>query len=79
MNNRDKIIKDDWRTFKWACKDIIYGYTKDADYRDHKVKRRSLQSVSKQASRFNFIDSSLRFLQSVKLEEYFEQNNDFIC
>jgi hypothetical protein len=77
MNNRDKIIKDDWRTFKWLSKDIIYEYTKDADYRDHKVKRRSLQSVSKRVPRFNFIDSSLRCLPNVALQEYFEPNNDF--
>jgi hypothetical protein len=77
MNNRDKIIKDDWRTFKWLCKDIIYDYAKDADYRDHKVKHRSLQSISKQAPRFNFIDSSLHFLQKVELQDYFAPDNDF--
>ena len=33
MNNMDKKIKDTWNTYKWVCKDIIYDYTRDADYR----------------------------------------------
>jgi hypothetical protein len=77
MNNRDKIIKDGWRTFKWSSKDIIYEYTKDADYRDHKVKHRSLQSISKRVPRVNFIDCSLHCFQKVELQEYFEPDNDF--
>jgi hypothetical protein len=77
MNNCDKKIKDDWRTYKWPCKDIIYEYTKDADYRDHKVKQRSLRSVTVGAPRFNVIDSSLRFLQKIEILEYFDPDNDF--
>jgi hypothetical protein len=77
MNNPDKRIKNDWRTYKWPCKDIIYEYTKDADYRDHKIKRRSLRSLAAGAARCNFIDSSLHVSQKIELLDYFESNNDF--
>ena len=38
MNNPDKKMKDTWNTYKWVCKDIIYEYDKNVEYRDTKNK-----------------------------------------
>ncbi len=78
MNNMDKKIKDKWNTYKWVCKDIIYDYTKDADYRDNKIKRGSLYSVLMQQDSYNFIDESMKFSKELDLNKYYEPNNDFI-
>lgn len=77
MNNMDKKIKDRWNTYKWVCKDIIYDYTKDADYRDNKIKRGSLHSVLLQQDTYNFIDESMTFHHEMDLQEYYNPNNDF--
>ena len=78
MNNMDKKIKDQWKTYKWVCKDIIYEYTKDAEYRDNKIKRGSLHSILLQQDTYNFIDDSLKFWYELDLEEYYVAENDFI-
>ena len=42
ISNPDKKIKKTKQSYKWLLKDFIYDYTKDADYRDNKVKIGSL-------------------------------------
>lgn len=78
LNNLDKRIKDTWKTYKWVCKDIVYDYTKDADYRDNKIKRASLYSLLEQQHSYNFIDDSLRFWSELDPQEYYNPDNDFI-
>ncbi|MBP6889317.1 MAG: hypothetical protein KBC83_02320 [Candidatus Moranbacteria bacterium] len=78
MNNPDKKIKDQWNTYKWVCKDIIFDYTKDADYRDNKIKRGSLYSVFLQQDTYNFIDESMKFYRDLDVSEYCNVDNDFI-
>ncbi len=78
MNNMDKKIKGAWNTYKWPCKDIIYEYTKDADYRDNKTKRGSLYFLLLQQDSYNFIDESMTFSKEVNIEDYYEPENDFI-
>lgn len=77
MNNPDKKIKDRWNTYKWICKDIIFDYTKDAHYRDNKIKRGSLHSVFLQQSTYNFIDESMKFYYDVDVNKYYDAENDF--
>ncbi len=77
LNNQDKKIKDTWNTYKWPCKDIIYDYTKDADYRDNKLKQGSLYWLLAQRSQFNFIDEKFHLYDSLPREEYYEPDNDF--
>jgi hypothetical protein len=38
MNNRNQKIKESWNSYKFPAKDIIFEYTRDADYRDYKIK-----------------------------------------
>ena len=40
--NKDKKHKGTWLSYKYELKDFIYKFTKDADYRDNKVKVKSL-------------------------------------
>lgn len=78
MNNQDKKIKDSWSTYKWPCKEIIYDYTKDAEYRDTKVKRGSLHGLLLQQDSFDFIDERMHFHRSLEPAEYHNSTNDFV-
>lgn len=78
MNNMDKKIKDQWNTYKWVCKDIIYDYTKDAEYRDNKIKHGSLYSILTQQNSFNFIDESMNFMNEMDPQDYINPHNDFV-
>lgn len=77
MNNMDKKIKGAWNTYKWPCKDIIYDYTKDADYRDNKIKRGSLYFLLLQRTPFNFIDATMGFHRELDPQSYYNLENDF--
>lgn len=78
LNNHDKKIKDEWRTYKWVCKEIIYDFTGDAEYRDNKLKRGSLGNFVKQVESFTFLDSEYKLYNSMAQEEFYVPNNDFI-
>lgn len=77
MNNMDKKIKDSWVTYKWPCKDIIYDYTKDAVYRDTKLKVGSLASFLRNHKSFEAIDDDFRLYEELDLEKYHIPENDF--
>ena len=78
MNNLDKRIKDTWKSYKWVMKDIIYDYTKDADYRDNKTKVRSLPIVMKQHPiHFSFLDENFGFKNALKPQEFLDPENDY--
>lgn len=78
MLNLDLKIKDTWPTYKWVCKDIIYDYTKDAVYRDTKIKRGSLVSIMQQQNPYNFVDEQWNFRRDVPADEFYEPDNDFV-
>lgn len=76
MNNFDKKIKGTWTSYKWVCKDIIYDYTNDAEYRDTKSKIGSLYFLLLQQGQYNFIDSSFAFYDHIDTEDYYNAEND---
>ncbi len=78
MLNLDKKIKDTWQTYKWTAKDVIYEYTRDADYRDNKLKRGSLSFLVLQQESYDFIDEDFRFYKALETDAYYEPDNDFI-
>ena len=78
LNNLDKRIKNTWKSYKWVCKDIIYRYTKDAEYRDNKVKAGSLVKLMIGSGSYNFADTSLNFYNELPIEAYYNLENDFI-
>jgi len=78
MNNLDKRIQDTWASYKWIAKQVIYDYTKDAEYRDHKTKVRSRQVILRQQYIGNkFLDENMRFSNDLAPETYLEPQNDF--
>ena len=74
MNNQDKRIRNHWRSYKWPAKDVIYGYTKDADYRDHKIKKASLQHLLLNRPHHNFIDEDFGFRTDI---DWYRPQSDF--
>lgn len=78
LNNRDKRIANGWRSYKWPAKQVIYEFTKDADYRDNKMKRGSLQYVIARRVPFEFVDENFNFRQNVAAEEFYQEDNSFV-
>jgi hypothetical protein len=78
MNNLDKRIKDTWLTYKWVSKEVIYDYTKDAEYRDNKTKKGSRGFITRKNSCYNFLDENLMYHMELPPETYIEPVNDFV-
>jgi len=78
MNNTDKFIRDDWRSYKYHMKDIIYDFNKDADYRDNKLKVGSLQYVIALMPLAKCIDSDNKFHFEKYPDNIWNMENDFI-
>jgi hypothetical protein len=74
MNNLDQKIKNHWKTYKWPAKEIIYEFTKDADYRDHKIKYRSLTHLFANVPHHNFIDENFAFQEKM---DWYRSQSDF--
>jgi hypothetical protein len=77
MNNIDERVKDSFRSYKWPAKQLIYGFTKDADYRDNKLKRGSLLYLMMQHSPYNFIDEHYGFHRAIPSDEFYQEDNSF--
>jgi hypothetical protein len=77
MNNMDQRLRNGWRSYKWPAKQLIYEFTKDADYRDNKVKRGSLFFLIEQQASVSFIDDKFVFHASVQPEDFYERENCF--
>jgi hypothetical protein len=77
MNNPDKRIKDTWASYKWVAKQVIYDYTKDAEYRDNKLKKGSLIPLTNNLYANKFLDENLHFSNALDPEAYLETANDF--
>lgn len=78
MNNPDKRIKDTWKSYKWPCKDIIYNFTKDAEYRANKTKKGSLLLLTAQQITRNFLDEDMHFSDDMQPAEYLVDKNDYV-
>lgn len=78
MHNPDKKIKDSWSSYKFTAKDIIYDFTKDADYRDTKAKKGSLHGLLLQQTAYDFIDSDWNFYRTMDPMDYCNPENDFV-
>ena len=77
MLNPDKKMKDTWRSFKWICKDIIYDYTGDEEYRDNKMKTGSMRHLFSGERAFRYIDEHMHFYRTLDPSEYYDPENDF--
>jgi hypothetical protein len=77
MNNNDKKIRDTWKSYKWTAKDVIYDFTKDADYRANKTKVGSLYYVILHQIQKSFITSDFKMHRSLSPEVWYEPDNSF--
>ncbi len=83
MCNLDRRMKSGWKSYKWPAKDFIYEFTKDAEYRDNKIKELSWKVLVNDFDaepRFmsNFIDEDFRPHTRITQAELYEPSNDFI-
>jgi len=78
MNNLDKRIKGDWRSYKWPAKKIIYDFTKDPIYYETKTKRGSLYFLILCHQPASFIDERFKFHDNLEPEAFYEPDNDFV-
>ena len=77
LNNLDRRIKDTWPSYKWVAKDVIYDFTKDAEYRDKKTKKGSRAFITRQQTSYSFLDENLQFSNVLPPESYLRPDNDF--
>ena len=81
MNNLDKRIKGTWKSYKWIVKDFIYEYTKDAEYRDNKIKHASRYFLLLYQRPYTQITEDMGaegFKRDHSLAAYHDPVNDFI-
>jgi hypothetical protein len=77
MNNQDKKIRNTWKSYKWVAKDVIYDFTKDADYRDNKTKLPSLHFVLRHQIQKSFITSDCKMHMTLPTDDWYEPENSF--
>lgn len=78
MKNPDKLIGDTWLSYKWKCKEIIYDYNPDADYRDRKAKFGSLIRVVSTKHITKCFDADMNFYDLDYPDGIWNPNNDFV-
>jgi len=81
MTNHDSKIQDEWNTYKFLPKQIIYEYTNDAQYRDNKTKLPSLYKLFVQKKTPHALTTEFEFLDKFTLsdtESLYLPQNDFI-
>jgi hypothetical protein len=78
IHKHGKISKDDSNSsYKEVCKEIIFDFDKNQDYRNNKNKYGSFGKVimSKHAS--NFVTENIKFYTDLDFMQAYEPNNDF--
>jgi len=78
MNNLDKRIKDSWKTYKWVTKDLIYAFNRDAEYRDHKMKRGSRANITRQQLPYEALALDGTLVSNRDPIEYYNPDNSFV-
>jgi hypothetical protein len=79
MVNNDKKLIDNWNTYKYEAKQVIYNFNHDHDYRDNKIKMGSLYRLFVQKNTAEAIDSNFNFIEQGKLypQDYYNSVNSF--
>lgn len=78
MKNMHLKIKDTWESYKWHAKDIIYNYTGDLEYRNHKQKANSLHKLFIAKDTPVALTADYEYLYKLDLDEYYISDNDFM-
>jgi hypothetical protein len=77
MNNSNNLSGNTWNRAKQICKDIIYDYNHDADYRNNKQKQGSLHQVLYKKHSVACIDSGLTWYDDFDHARWLVLNNSF--
>jgi hypothetical protein len=78
MNNSDKLIKDDIKSYKYICKDYIYEYNRDEEYWKEKMKVGSLPKICTRKRMAMAIDSECKYYDEFPSSTILTPNNSFI-
>lgn len=78
MKNNNELIGDDWLTYKYLCKEVIFKFDKNKDYRDNKAKYGSLHDVVRSKKLSLCFDSNLNFYDDQYPEWIWNNENDFV-
>ena len=78
MLNSHLKVKEDWKSYKYICKEIIYNYTKDEYWFNNKIKVGSLFKIFLNKNTPQGLDTNYNFLFKLSASDYYNQNNSFI-
>ena len=78
MLNPNLKIKNDWRSYKWEAKRLIYEFNKDQFYYDNKIKSGSLNRIFTQRKSPKGLTSDYEFLDTIDPAVFYNPNNSFL-
>jgi hypothetical protein len=78
LNNSNSLIKDDWSSYKYVCKEFIYTLNKDENYLKYKLKKGSLGVVLRNQQISTCIDINHKNHYSIEPHIQWDFNNSFI-
>jgi hypothetical protein len=78
MLNHDLKIKNDWKSYKWEAKRLIYEFNKDEFYYNNKFKIGSLIRIIGQRKTAEGLSSNYEFLDKLDASEFYIPNNSFV-
>jgi len=78
LNNYNNLIRNDWLTYKFVCKDLIFKVNNDAVYRDRKSKEGSLGHIAVYKEMGTSIDENFKISYDPIDLSHWNNNNDFV-
>lgn len=70
LQNPDLKVKDDWYSYKWLMKDMIYNFDGNQDYHKNKVKFPSLPSMVRFKQVNDYISEDFESINKNELQQY---------
>ena len=77
MNTPEVRYITDWKNYKMQCKDVIYEFDKNEEYRLLKTKKPSLNNIFQQRLVSEAITSDFEILSSFDPNDYYNKDNFF--
>jgi hypothetical protein len=78
MLNKGLKIKENWATYKWTAKELIYDYTKDDEYAVDKQKAPSLYKLFLQKHTPTALTSDYKYIYDLEPSEFYVPDNSFV-
>lgn len=77
LNPQLKIRNNNWKDYKFHAKDVIYNFNRDADYRDNKIKRRSLFKLFIGKDTPDGLSGNFDYLYKLDRADFYIEDNSF--